>query len=140
MFSYVGSFINVKALKEVGLCNPKLFIYYDDTEHSIRLLKYGTIMCFPELKVLHDTGFNDVESNNILYTWRSYYSLRNYVNMLKRHFLMSAIYVTVQYMYHIIKKRDLKSKLIINALFDCWFNRLGKHRVYKPGFVKEKKS
>ena len=138
IFSYVGSFINALALKEVGLCNPSLFIYYDDSEHSLRLLKYGSILCFPELKIIHDSGFGGTLSENVLYTWRNYYSLRNYINALKKHYPISAVYVTLKYIYHILKTKEPKTKLIVNSLIDGWLDRLGKHKIYKPGFVKEK--
>lgn len=138
ILSYVGSFLNALALKKVGLCNPRLFIYYDDSEHSLRLLKYGSILCFPDLKVIHDSGFGEALSEQTLYTWRNYYTLRNYVNALKKHYFISAVYITLVYMYHIFNTKDPKAKIIIDSLVDGWFGRLGKHKLYKPGFIKLK--
>ena len=37
ILSYVGPFLNVKALKKVGLMDPAYFIFCDDAEHSLRL-------------------------------------------------------------------------------------------------------
>lgn len=136
--SYVGSFLNSDALRENGLCNPNFFIYYDDSEHSMRLEKFGQILCFSGLKVLHDSGFNAVQADDIIFTWRDYYSLRNYVYMLKKHHFLSAVYVTLQKIWFIIKNHDHKKRLIISALYDAWCGRLGTHKVYKPGYVRRR--
>lgn len=144
LLSYVGSFLNAKALEKVGLCNKDLFIYYDDTEHSIRLAKYGKLLCCSSIKIRHDSGINDISGNvQILISWREYYYTRNKINMLKRHFIIPAIYITLKFIcisFKILIKSLIYPlnrymyKLFFASIYDAWSNKLGKHPIYKPGF------
>ena len=138
LFSYVGTFLNAKALAKVGLCNPDLFIYCDDSEHSLRMQKFGDIICIPSMTFVHDSGQGTQNQNkNILLSWREYYGNRNYTYMLnqKYHFaaLCNAIY---QLMKAFIKYFNHPSciKLVIAALHDGFNNKLGKHKLYQPGY------
>ena len=78
LFSYVGTFLNVEILKKVGLCNSDYFIYYDDTEHSMRMGKYGNIVCLPSIGFSHDDGYGTAKGQtNVIMKWRDYYDIRN---------------------------------------------------------------
>lgn len=147
LLSYVGSFINVKALKKVGLCNPDLFIYYDDTEHSLRLSQYGQIICVPSIKINHDSGISESSSshNEILISWREFYYIRNKLHMLKKHYTIAAIFFTIKCLYASLKLfiksiiKDTSNRkiynLILAAIYGAWANKLKKHPIYKPGFI-----
>lgn len=50
VLSYVGSFMKVDVLKNVGLVNKDYFIYADDGEHSMRLRKKAELHVFHQLK------------------------------------------------------------------------------------------
>lgn len=133
--SYVCSFINANAIRKVGYVNPNYFIYFDDTEHSIRLSKYGKILCNPNIKITHEEQ-PVVNSVNEYATWKDYYVVRNHCHMLKKHFFKSAIDRTM-YMLNQCKKDEytlIRGKLIRLALRDAWFGILGKHKLYKPGW------
>lgn len=76
--SYVGPFINCQALKKVGLVLPEYFIYFDDSEHSIKLAKYGKLVCVPSIKITHDDGVKkEHKDDNLIVSWRDYYLIRN---------------------------------------------------------------
>lgn len=129
-FSYVGAIINKKKLKQVGLPNKEYFIWYDDTEHSLRLNKAGKIFCVPKIKVHHDVG--QESSHNL--SWKSYYGIRNCADMIKTHYSKSCFY------YFCFKwwlKSLLKSKkerdLILTALKDARYGNFGISNVYYPG-------
>jgi GT2 family glycosyltransferase len=133
--SYVCSFINANAIRRVGYVNPKYFIYYDDTEHSIRLAKYGNIVCVPNIKITHEEQ-SVVNTINDGVTWKNYYIVRNHCHMLKMHFLKLAIDRTI-YMLNQCKKDEctlIHKKVIRLALRDAWLGILGKHKLYKPGW------
>lgn len=134
-FSYVGTIININKLKKVGLTEKDYFIWLDDTEHSIRLSKVGTILCIPSIKINHDVD----ESNNDL-SWKDYYGYRNRIHMYSIHFRGLPYYL-------FIFKRMIKSihllmfaknkeyaKLYNQALIDGINKKLGKHDLYKPGW------
>ena len=139
--SYVCSFINANAIRKVGYVNPKYFIYFDDTEHGIRLSKYGKIVCVPNIKITHEeqAAVNNVNDEA---TWKDYYIIRNHCHLLKKHFFKSAIDRTI-YMLNQCKKDEytlIHKKLIRLALRDAWFGILGKHKLYKPGWSEKNKS
>lgn len=141
LFSYVASAVNMQILKTVGPCDPNFFIYYDDSEHSIRLRKYGRFICLSSLEIDHDCGFvlPNARKKEIL-SWRDYYDWRNCIVMYKRHHISTALYLSLffillsfgwfvkrQYTFECVKLRLISVK-------DAWLNRLGKHSIYKPGF------
>ena len=75
LLSYVGCIIKKEKLLKAGLTNKDYFIWYDDSEHSIRLRKEGRIVCVPEIVTIHNVKA-DREIN-----WKYYYAIRNYNDM-----------------------------------------------------------
>ena len=134
-FSYVGTLLNVKKMKEVGLTNKDYFIYFDDTEHSLRMSRVGKIICYPEIKVNHDTPLNTDTSFN----WKSYYGIRNKLYSFKKiypkRYYMCIYYKTMLNckMKKISKNKEV-NKLIKTALKDAKRGKLGLHEIYKPGW------
>lgn len=145
LLTYVGVFLNCSILSYAGLCNPKLFIYYDDSEHCLRLKKYGRIICVPKLLVWHEGGMHLGKNNDILLSWREYYFIRNEIYMLKKISVKAAFYLTYRgirsmlYRYKIGELNIRCVKLILTAIGDGWFNRLGKHSLYFPNFCIERR-
>lgn len=142
LFSYVGSILNSSAIKEIGNTNKDLFIYYDDTEHSIRMKRYGSIVCVPDIKIIHDSGAAEIIENE-MFSWRNYYLIRNRVFLLKKFYYFEAIVSSVsiiiksyiKYYFKLKKNYNRKShELTITAIKDAWNEKLGRNEVYKPGF------
>lgn len=137
LLSYVGAFIRVDSIRRVGFVNPAFFIYEDDGEHSLRLRKIGKILCFPELIYVHDSGQNnDVKNQNIIISWRDYYALRNYLYVCIHYHLISALRLTMANLFKILVRKgpiEMK-KMMWTAIKDAWFNNLGVHLKYKPGW------
>lgn len=136
LLSYVCAFINYKALRKVGLVNPRYFIYYDDTEHSMRLKKYGDLICVPSIRIVHDDAGNveDRQDNEI--SWQVYYFIRNMNHMLKKHHVLAAIYNTRQILKDINSGTlsAAETQLLKASVKDVWKGRLGKHILYRPGW------
>lgn len=139
--SYVGSFINGQALLKVGPVDARFFIFWDDSEHSLRLKRFGSIICVPEIGIVHDDGKNGKDiinsNNNSTATWKDYYLIRNEVFMYRKHFPLAAIHqLRKELKYHfIIKNSKTTFERIRWAAFkDAWLGRMGKHKVYKPGW------
>lgn len=136
VLSYVGSFLNVKALEKVGLCEKDFFIYADDAEHSLRLKKYGPILCVPSLEILHDWGYK-TQNNSVLMSWRDYYFIRNEIFMRKRHYPLTNFHFVISKLILIAatSRKNIKcAKLILTAIKDGLLSNLGKHSIYKPGY------
>ena len=138
MFSYVGTLMNVKALRKVGLVNPNFFIYFDDSEHSLRLKDVGMIICLPNIGVLHDSGADtDFRNAKLIVSWRDYYLIRNQIYMYRKHSLLSLPKMILS-LYLKEKKSFLRKHLCIAALLDGLIGKMGKHAIYKPGWQIEK--
>jgi len=136
--SYVGSIYNVKALKKCGLCIEDFFIYYDDSEHSLRLHQYGKIICLPAINVIHDVPQCINNTKNV--DWKDYYEIRNSIYTYRKHHFVNALYNTQKYFkvyYNLYWMKIYNKDCIVmmkTAIKDAWKGRLGLHPIYKPGF------
>lgn len=132
--SYVGIVIHKPYLDKVGLTEKDFFIWYDDTEHSLRLGRAGEMYCVPAIKVHHDTP---PASDGL--SWKKYYGIRNLLYSTKRHFPFYCFaYAGASSLYHCLKElvsgRGQEAALRFSALKDAAFSRLGVHPTYKPGW------
>ena len=140
LFSYVGTMIKVSALKNVGTTLRDLFIYGDDNEHSLRLGRIGKLVCVPASVFVHDTP--GVETRKI--GWHNYYNRRNQLYILKEYFPLR-YFINRFFKRYILdisilsKNTSEEKKLFKTAQMDALKNKLGKHPVYKPGFVIKEK-
>ena len=82
--SYVGFLINSNAIKKVGYPRKEYFIFYDDTEHSIRLKKYGSILLVPSSKINHLAPI--FKGSSMSDNWKIYYQYRNRLKTINDHF------------------------------------------------------
>lgn len=82
-FSFVGCVISKKILKQIGLPNKDYFIYYDDTEYSLRVREHTKVLNVSNAKIVHKTPKKDTAVINI--NWKNYYGIRNQVLMRKKH-------------------------------------------------------
>ena len=137
LFSYVGAIINKNALAQVGLPKKDYFICYDDTEHSMRLRKMGKILCFPSIKIIH----NSRESIN---DWKGYYLCRNKFDFYKTHFPKKTyLYIyfseVLKAYWHILTGRKVESsKIKLEAVKNAYHGKLGLHKIYRPGWKSDK--
>jgi GT2 family glycosyltransferase len=139
--SYVGAAFNAQALIKCGITNKKLFIYYDDTEHSYRCKKYGGIVCFPQIKITHDDGkISSVKNGNTKdISWRDYYAIRNSIYFYTRNHFFTGVYMSVIIVLSAIKKYltgsyKLKQiELVVKAIYSGYFAKLGLDSKYRPG-------
>lgn len=137
ILSYVGSFLNAEALRNVGLPNPRLFIYCDDTEHSIRLKKWGKIICVPSIKLVHEGQGGSKKDKPQVY-WGDYYFHRNSLLMYRKHFfLLSLSYFRIYLMSLYIYKTEpeMKRTVLKDAFWDAYLGRTGKTNKYPPGWA-----
>lgn len=138
LLSYVGSFLNAQALKSVGLVDPKYFIYYDDTEHSMRLNKWGSIICVPNIKIIHDNKESDRGDIRLIVSWKNYYGFRNELYTIRRHYFMVGIKTFFVFFRHLwfyhIEPEPVRN-LMKDAFMDAFWGRMGKNEKYFPGWA-----
>lgn len=134
-FSYVGTIINKEKLKIAGLPRKEYFIFFDDTEHSLRLSQIGKIVCAPNIKIHHN-----VEIPKNIISWKEYYGIRNKIDMFRRYFpkkyyLFYCSANLFKSSINIILNRDKKyNKLIRDATLDGINKNMGMNKKYKPGW------
>lgn len=138
VLSYVGAFINGDALKKQGLVDDSFFIYWDDSEHSIRLKKFGKIVCVPAVRIVHDDlVITPEQCKTPVVSWKDYYLERNEMVTYKRHFPLVALHKTRVFFVDRLKRKnngDLYAEVKWQAVKDAWLGKLGKHKLYKPGW------
>lgn len=136
LFSYVGTMIKIEALKKAGTTNKMLFIYGDDNEHSLRLKKYGRLVCVPKSIYIHDTP--GVEIRKI--GWHNYYNRRNQLYIMNKYFPKKYLFFRIIKRYladesFFSRHTKQEKKLFRVARKDALKGKLGIHDVYCPGFV-----
>lgn len=132
IFSFVGSAISYEVVEKCGYPMKDYFIWYDDTEYSLRVNENFKILCVSSIKIYHDAG---VENNSL--SWKNYYGLRNQLDMAKRHYTpiqfkrvkficklrMAKKFFTDRKWYHVMK----------DAYYDYKQKKFGVSEKYKPG-------
>ena len=134
-YSFVGVFLHREKLRAAGLPIKEYFIQWDDTEHSIRMSREGSVICVPDIRVDHDLEY----SSHAGYQWKDYYGIRNRMDGIKRNFpLRYSIAMALKRGGDILQcwlKPDKEfARLLTSASVDAWRGRLGVHPVYKPGW------
>jgi len=135
LFSYVGTMIRSSALEIVGLTEKDYFIFYDDTEHSLRLSKEGQIICIPKSVIDHKVKMRSISGPS----WKMYYGIRNRLVLLKKHYpIRFAIEILILNIKLLAKKILHRNSDIIpiyrEAMKDALKGKLGLHELYKPGW------
>lgn len=144
LFSYVGAIINKNVLVELGVTEKDYFIWYDDTEHSMRISKKYDIYCIPNLKVIH----NEVPTPQNTLNWKSFYGKRNKLLMYKKHYPITFANLLLKMTFSLFldciksvinpKKRKLKNlparnKLKYYAIKSSLLEEKGLNIRYMPG-------
>jgi GT2 family glycosyltransferase len=126
--SFVGPLISRKAILKAGLPRKEFFIYNDDVEYSMRLIKVGKIYLIPTAYILHKVK---TRSNNLVEKkffrkkiyfvpyyklWRSYYGTRNIIYLRRIYstnkfkFIISVLILWCYWAIRIILFEDHKLK------------------------------
>lgn len=133
--SYVGMLIRKDKLLKIGLTRADFFIYYDDTEHSVRLNKAGKIICIPQARVIHDVASAEK------FSWKNYYGFRNVMILLCDHYgkyyaFLEAVkrYILFAAEWNRKYPRDIR-KMLRNGLLDGLKGKSGLHDIYRPGWT-----
>ncbi len=80
--SFVGFMVSRGTVDKVGFPRADFFIYYDDTEYSLRIRKAGgKIYLIPRSRIVHPEDRSDSKTalRSPSYLWRNFYQLRNQI-------------------------------------------------------------
>lgn len=82
--SFCGLVIHHSVLDRIGLPEKDYFIWFDDTEYSLRIRTISDIVVVPTAVLNHKVVVTEQEYPRH-YTWKDYYGLRNRVYMVRKH-------------------------------------------------------
>jgi len=131
LFSFVGSLIRRDTAEKAGLPREDYFIFYDDTEYSLRIGQFGKIMCISNAVIIHDSLENNIAS----YNWKNFYMFRNKMYTYLHYFTkMQCLVEFIKEVYMIFKYYSMPATLIQfhRAIRDAISGRLGKDDRYLP--------
>lgn len=84
--SFCGLMINTEIVRRIGLPRGDFFIWYDDTEYSLRLRKLTKIRNINSAVLDHElTAYKTCIENNHKMNWKVYYGLRNRLYTIKKY-------------------------------------------------------
>lgn len=138
--TFCGLYVSTKIIKKIGLPKKEFFIWFDDTEYSIRILEHTKIRNINKAELNHKTKI----AINSGYNWKSYYSIRNQIIILKQYFSKFDLFrfkmnIYIHILYSNLRKILCKSsyygtvsKMYSDALKDGLNETLGKNEKYIP--------
>lgn len=83
--SFCGMVVDRELVGKAGLPCRDYFIWFDDTEYSIRINRYTRFLVIPDAKLDHKTAADRPEYPHRRYDWREYYGIRNRILCVKKH-------------------------------------------------------
>ena len=93
--SFCGLIVSSALIKLIGLPKKEYFIWYDDTEYSMRISKYTKIRNINVAILNHKTKNNTTSRLD----WRSFYGYRNSIDMCRTHSSNPFVYIYIRYVY-----------------------------------------
>ena len=82
--SFCGMVVNTELIREIGLPHAEYFIFFDDTEYSLRILRYNQFLVVTGAVLNHKTK-TEIQDDPRRYGWKDYYAVRNRILMVREH-------------------------------------------------------
>lgn len=136
LLTFVGAMLKKETVKKIGLPLAEYFIHEDDAEYSTRIRKIGRIVCVNGSVMTHPFGGNENKH------WIEYYTTRNYVNYIGRHYprryqIYAELekYIKKSSIFAALAKHRSRNYRKMNkiAIRDGRLGNLGISELYKPG-------
>ena len=151
LFTFVGVVISKEIIKQVGLPQKDFFIWFDDSEYSLRVHKLTKVLNVSDAKVYHKVKAKS-ENNQWYPNWREYYGMRNRIQVIKKYghpYLLTRAYFIALLARKLIGNtvkserkgyRRFMYRLFWDGFRDGIKNNLGKNNNYLPStkIVKKK--
>jgi rhamnopyranosyl-N-acetylglucosaminyl-diphospho-decaprenol beta-1,3/1,4-galactofuranosyltransferase len=150
-FAWRGTLISVEAIKRVGLPLPDYFMYADDVEYSMRLIKAGyAVFDIPDSKIVEQRTQDKLSKRFFGKTvvcyaegFRFYYAFRNSVHAYKAHRHHRALARTLGYAIKMMvfwgfsqtAGQSQTLRAIGGGVIDGMRSHLGKNDRYLPGTI-----
>ena len=145
--SFCGSMFHRKLIDKIGYPRKDYFIWFDDTEYSMRVSEYSRIQVCAKASLQH--GDPAAPDRRAEVDWRYYYGTRNHLDMLRRHrkigklvrfavtvgliVFLRDIRIILHYTNTETVNQDRKEKKIFSdGLKDGLQGKLGKNPIWLP--------
>lgn len=145
--TFCGLMVRGDILRKIGLPKSEYFIWYDDTEYSMRLRQYGGIVNINAAHLNHKTVLPTGKQAGFFarMSWRTYYGHRNRLDAVKAHckpvttaviiaefFVFIACGYGMQLIPSKRKQGRYIARMLRDALKDGYHGVLGKNEKYSP--------
>ena len=98
--TFCGLMISNELVKEIGLPKKEYFIWYDDTEYSLRIKKYSKIRNINSSVLNHKTSITGCEKKM---SWKNFYGYRNQIDIGRNYSKNKLIYLLYRYTFHVYR-------------------------------------
>lgn len=82
--SFCGMVLDMEIIRQIGLPHAEYFIWYDDTEYSLRIHPHSRFLVVTDAGLNHKTK-NIATAHPRRYDWKDYYAVRNRLLMVREH-------------------------------------------------------
>lgn len=82
--SFCGMVADTDLIRQMGLPHAEYFIFFDDTEYSLRIRKASRFLVVTDAKLEHKKE-KKTQNYPRRYEWKDYYAIRNRIMMVKEH-------------------------------------------------------
>lgn len=146
--TFCGLMIKKDIMKQIGLPKSEYFIWYDDTEYSMRLRRFGGIVNVNAAHLNHKTVLPSGEKKGFFarMNWRTYYGHRNRLDAVKIHCgMLTTMVIIAEFLVFLAcaygmmlipskrKQGAYITRMMKDAMKDGYNGTLGKNERYVPG-------
>lgn len=124
VFSGCAVLMQLKRLKEVGLFNESLFMYFDEADVSIKFRDLGYKVLFaPKLKILHDHSYTTRNHSFI----KTYYMSRNRFKVFSKTMTLynKVYFIFHEFAYHLKYQRIKNAFYHLKGIYHYYIGRMG---------------
>ena len=82
--SFCGMVLDMELVRRIGLPHAEYFIWYDDTEYSLRICQHSKFLIVTTAEINHKTTIAATAKPR-RYDWKDYYAVRNRLLMVREH-------------------------------------------------------
>lgn len=116
-FAFEGPLIHRIVIDKIGLCVKNFFIFYDDTEYALRIIKNKVtpILLVPNATIVRLLFNNETE----IPSWKHYYGVRNGLVITRKYYPLNFFLFTINQLRLSINSPK-KILVFFKALFDSF--------------------
>lgn len=120
--SFCGMVVDTSLVRQIGFPHAEYFIWFDDTEYSLRIHRHSRFLVITDADIEHKT-VQEIASRPRRYDWKDYYAIRNRLLMVKEHGNILSRTINLTHMFIHIIFRNWLFGLIRRDHYDWKYER-----------------